>query len=79
MSRKPRAADAPVKTSWLAWVGRNPLVLLVGVLILLYLVTGVIQPGFLSFNSARNTLLQAAPLGILAAAQTDGADVDRRH
>jgi ribose transport system permease protein len=42
----------------------------VGVLIVLFVVTGAVQPGFFSLNGARNTLLQAAPLGILAAAQT---------
>jgi ribose transport system permease protein len=36
----------------------------------LFLLTGAVQPNFLSINGVRNTLLQAAPLGILAAAQT---------
>lgn len=53
-----------------AWAAESPLVSLVGVLILLFLVTGAVQPGFFSLNGVRNTLLQAAPLGILAAAQT---------
>lgn len=57
---------APFRT----WVVDNPLVALVGVLILLFLVTSAVQPGFFSLNGIRNTLLQAAPLGILAAAQT---------
>jgi len=57
-------------TPFRAWLGESPLVSLVGVLILLFLVTGVVQPGFFSLNGIRNTLLQAAPLGILAAAQT---------
>lgn len=48
----------------------TPLVSLVGVLVILFLVTGAVQPSFLSFSGVRNTLLQAAPLGILAAAQT---------
>jgi ribose transport system permease protein len=48
----------------------SPLVALIGVLILLFLVTGAVQPGFLSVNGVRTTLLQAAPLGILAIAQT---------
>jgi ribose transport system permease protein len=43
---------------------------LVGVLVILYLVTGAIEPNYLSVNGVRNTLLQAAPLGILAGAQT---------
>lgn len=53
-----------------AWMADHPLVSLVGVFILLFLVTGAVQPNFLSLNGVRNTLLQAAPLGILAAAQT---------
>lgn len=52
------------------WLAGNPLVSLVGVLVILFLVTGAIQPSFLSYSGVRNTLLQAAPLGILAAAQT---------
>lgn len=52
------------------WVAENPIGSLVGVLIVLFVVTGAIQPGFLSLNGLRNTLLQGAPLGILAAAQT---------
>ncbi len=34
------------------------------------LVTGAIQPGYLSLRGLRNTLLLAAPLGIIAAGQT---------
>ena len=56
--------------SFRAWLADSPLVALVGVLILLFLGTGFVHPGFLSFNGVRNTLLQAAPLGILAIAQT---------
>jgi ribose transport system permease protein len=48
----------------------NPTWVLAGVLVLLILLTGWIQPNYLSVSGARNTLLQAAPLGILAAAQT---------
>jgi ribose transport system permease protein len=51
-------------------LANNPLVVLSGVLILLFLATGAIQPGFLSLTGVRTTLLQAAPLGILAIAQT---------
>jgi ribose transport system permease protein len=40
------------------------------VFLALFLLTGAVQPNFLSINGVRNTLLQAAPLGILAAAQT---------
>lgn len=43
---------------------------LAAVLVVLVAVTGVIEPDYLSFAGLRNTLLFAAPLGILAAAQT---------
>lgn len=43
---------------------------LAGVLGLLVLTTITIEPAYFSFASLRNTLLFAAPLGILAAAQT---------
>lgn len=52
------------------WLAQNPLIALVIVFIALFLATGAVQPNFLSVNGVRNTLLQAAPLGILAAAQT---------
>lgn len=48
----------------------RPELVLVAVLAILVLVTGTVEPGFLSANGLRNTLLQAAPLGILAGAQT---------
>lgn len=51
-------------------VAENPAMVLVGVLAILILVTGVVEPNYLSTNGLRSTLLQAAPLGILAAAQT---------
>ncbi|MFC1464097.1 MAG: ABC transporter permease [Candidatus Brachytrichaceae bacterium NZ_4S206] len=53
-----------------AWATKSPLIALVGVLVLLFMVTSAIQPNFFSLNGIRNTLLQAAPLGILAGAQT---------
>jgi ribose transport system permease protein len=53
-----------------ALISERPTLVLVGVLIILYLVTGAIEPNYLSINGLRNTLLQAAPLGILAGAQT---------
>ncbi|MFM7172601.1 MAG: ABC transporter permease [Caldilinea sp.] len=51
-------------------MAENPLVALFVVFLGLFLLTGAVQPNFLSINGVRNTLLQAAPLGILAAAQT---------
>ncbi|BAM01007.1 MULTISPECIES: ABC transporter permease [Caldilinea] len=52
------------------WAAENPLAILAAVFVVLFLTTGAIQPGFFSVSGVRNTLLQAAPLGILAAAQT---------
>lgn len=51
-------------------IAENPTIILTGVLIILVLVTGAIEPNYLSVGGMRNTLLQAAPLGILAGAQT---------
>ncbi|MFN8492491.1 MAG: ABC transporter permease [Caldilineaceae bacterium] len=48
----------------------SPILILVLVLVLLILITGAIEPTYLSVAGLRNTLLQAAPLGILAGAQT---------
>jgi ribose transport system permease protein len=51
-------------------VAENPTLVLFVVLVILILVTGVVEPNYLSAGGMRTTLLQAAPLGILAAAQT---------
>lgn len=48
----------------------HPLWVLGGVLVVLMAATTVIQPSYLSLSGIRNTLLLAAPLGILAAGQT---------
>jgi ribose transport system permease protein len=48
----------------------RPLVVLAGVLVALILVTSVIEPGYLSPEGMRNTVLVAAPLALLAGAQT---------
>ena len=53
-----------------ALVAEHPTLALTGILALLVLVTGLVEPNYLSVSGARNTLLQAAPLGILAGAQT---------
>jgi ribose transport system permease protein len=47
-----------------------PAVILTVVLVILVLITGSVQPNYLSVSGLRSTLLQAAPLGILAGAQT---------
>jgi ribose transport system permease protein len=48
----------------------HPLWVLGGVLVVLVAITGIIQPSYLSVSGLRNTVLLAAPLGILAAGQT---------
>lgn len=68
-----RTPDARPVSSWTrlrAGAAERPALILAGVLALLTLVTGFMEPNFLSVNGVRNTLLQAAPLGILAGAQT---------
>jgi len=47
-----------------------PALILTVVLVILVLITGAVQPNYLSVSGLRSTLLQAAPLGILAGAQT---------
>ncbi len=49
---------------------RHPLLMLGGIWIALILITGIIEPGYLSFQGMRNMVLLAAPLGIMAGAQT---------
>lgn len=51
-------------------LNERPLLVLGAVLVMLVIVTGMIQPGYLSVAGLRNTLLIAAPLAILAGAQT---------
>ena len=48
----------------------RPIVVLSAVLVALVLVTGMIEPGYLSVGGIRNTVLLAAPLAIMAAGQT---------
>lgn len=48
----------------------HPHLVLVGVLILLILMTGIVEPNYLSVSGLRNSALFAAPIGVLAAAQT---------
>jgi ribose transport system permease protein len=54
----------------LRWLVDHPQVVLIGVLVVLVAATGAIQPGYLSVNGVRNTLLIAAPLAIIAGGQT---------
>ena len=65
-----RAADPPTGRSWARLLSEQPMLVLIGVLVVLVLVTGLIEPRYLSLRGLRNTLLLAAPLGIIAAGQT---------
>ena len=53
-----------------SFLAERPVIVLSAVLVILVLLTGLIEPNFLSASGMRNILLQAAPLGILAGAQT---------
>ncbi|HET9292465.1 MAG TPA: ABC transporter permease, partial [Actinomycetes bacterium] len=48
----------------------RPAIALGGVLVVLYVVTGLVAEGLFSANGIRSTLLLACPLAILAASQT---------
>jgi ribose transport system permease protein len=52
------------------FLAEHPMVVLAAVLVVLILVTGVIEPAYLTLSGMRNTVLLAAPLGIMAAGQT---------
>lgn len=62
---KPSTATAAAR-----WFSAHPLVVLTGVLVVLIIITGLIEPNYFSINGLRNTALFAAPLGIMAAGQT---------
>ncbi|HEY8471511.1 MAG TPA: ABC transporter permease [Natronosporangium sp.] len=61
---------ATARPHWTRQLADRPLAVLAVVLVLLVVATGVIEPGFFSVRGIRNTLLFAAPVGIIAAAQT---------
>lgn len=67
---KPNQSPQGLRARLRILAAENPSLILVVVLIVIILVTGAIEPNYLSVGGARNTLLQAAPLGILAGAQT---------
>lgn len=50
--------------------GEHPHLMLILVLVVLILLTGVIEPRYLSFRGLRNSALFAVPIGLLAAGQT---------
>ena len=58
------------QASWMRLLADHPLWVLGGVLVVLIAITGAVRPSYLSFSGLRNTVLLAAPLGIMAAAQT---------
>jgi ribose transport system permease protein len=62
-------ADPDVR-DWRQTLVDRPAVALSGVLLLLYVVTGLFAPGMFTPNGVRSTLLLACPLAILAASQT---------
>jgi ribose transport system permease protein len=64
------AVADPAVRDWRQLLVDRPAVALTGVLLLLYVVTGLFAPGMFTFNGVRSTLLLACPLAILAASQT---------
>jgi ribose transport system permease protein len=64
------ATEAPTRRAWARFLSDRPLIMLAAVLAVLILITGLIEPRYLSLRGLRNTLLLAAPIGIMAAGQT---------
>jgi ribose transport system permease protein len=64
------AVADPAIRDWRQLLVDRPAVALSGVLLLLYLITGLFAPGMFTPNGVRSTLLLACPLAILAASQT---------
>lgn len=62
--------DLPAQNRVSRFLAEHSLVTLAVVLVALMVVTTIIEPNYLTFSGIRNTLLLAAPLGILAAGQT---------
>ncbi|MGI9642793.1 MAG: hypothetical protein ACR2N9_08420, partial [Acidimicrobiia bacterium] len=60
----------PSKPSIAARLGARTQLALIGVLIVLIIVTGIVEPDYLSIAGLRNSLIWAIPIGILAAGQT---------
>lgn len=56
--------------AWTRFLSNHPLIVLGGVLVILVLATAAVEPRYLSARGIRNTVLLAAPLGIMAAGQT---------
>lgn len=60
----------PERPSIARRLAARPQIALVGVLVLLILLTGLVEPNYLSVAGLRNSLIWAVPIGILAAGQT---------
>jgi ribose transport system permease protein len=52
------------------YLATHPHLVLVAVLLILIVITGIVEPNYLSVNGLRNSALFAVPIGVLAAAQT---------
>lgn len=52
------------------YLATHPHLVLVAVLLILIVLTGIVEPNYLSVNGLRNSALFAVPIGVLAAAQT---------
>jgi len=77
MSAGARTTDPPAvepvqrsARAWARYLSNHPLIVLGGVLVILVLSTAAVEPRYLSSRGIRNTVLLAAPLGIMAAGQT---------
>ncbi|MDX2380159.1 MAG: ABC transporter permease [Acidimicrobiia bacterium] len=70
VAARPASPEGPPPATLATRLVDHPNIVLTGVLVLLILVTGAIEPDYLSISGLRNTLLLAAPLGIMAAGQT---------
>jgi ribose transport system permease protein len=64
------AVADPAVRDWRQTLVDRPAIALSGVLLLLYVVTGLVAPGMFTPNGVRSVLLLACPLAILAASQT---------
>ena len=60
----------PTKPSLVRRLAARPQIALIGVLIVLIIATGIVEPAYLTVAGLRNSLIWAIPIGILAAGQT---------
>jgi len=66
----PAPAPATDRVGPGAWLATHPTAVLALVLVVLVVVTGLIEPAYLSVDGLRNTLLLAVPLALMAGGQT---------